>query len=73
MKDIYEYEKRVGLLEGAFNFNIKSNVLEGKSILLFDDLFRSGATMNAVSKVLYEQGKAQEVYVLTLTRTRSKT
>ena len=40
--------------------------------LLFDDLFRSGATMNSITVALYEQGHASEVFALTPTRTRSK-
>jgi hypothetical protein len=36
------------------------------------DLFRSGATMNAITGALYDQGRARDVYALTLTRTRSK-
>ena len=46
--------------------------VEGRKVLLFDDLFRSGATMNAITSALYDQGQAREVYALTLTRTRSK-
>lgn len=43
----------------------------GKGILLFDDLFRSGTTMNAITDVLMQQGKASVVRALTITRTRS--
>ena len=39
---------------------------------VFDDLFRSGATMNAVTSALYDQGHARDVYALALTRTRSR-
>ena len=39
---------------------------------MFDDLFRSGATMNSITVTLYEQGHASDVFALTLTRTRSK-
>lgn len=70
LKDVYEYEKRMELLKNAFD--IGSNLLNGKSILLFDDLFRSGATLNAITEILYNRGKVSNVYVLTLTKTRSK-
>lgn len=40
-------------------------------MLLFDDLYRSGATMNEITALPYDQGKAAEVYALTITRTRS--
>ena len=43
----------------------------GKNVLLFDDLFRSGATMNAITDVLLNQGQVTSVSVLTITKTRS--
>lgn len=46
--------------------------MEGRKVLLFDDLFRSGATMNSITAALLEKGQASEVFALTLTRTRSK-
>jgi competence protein ComFC len=44
---------------------------EGGHVLLFDDLFRSGATMNAITDVLLGKGKAASVRAFTITRTRS--
>lgn len=70
IKDVFDYQKRLGLLEKAFA--VQSTLFNGKNVLLFDDLYRSGATLNAITRVLYEQGKADHVYVLTLTKTRSK-
>ena len=43
----------------------------GKNVLLFDDLFRSGATMNAITDLLMTAGKAACVRALAITRTRS--
>ncbi|WP_245427749.1 phosphoribosyltransferase family protein [Roseiarcus fermentans] len=43
----------------------------GRKILLFDDLFRSGTTMNAITDVLLDAGKAEVVRALTITKTRS--
>jgi predicted amidophosphoribosyltransferase len=42
----------------------------GKNLLLFDDLYRSGATVSAITELLKSQGKAKAVYLLTLTETR---
>ena len=68
LKDVYEYEDRLRALEGAFE--VSKGPVDGRGILLFDDLYRSGATMNAVALALREDGQAQEVCVLALTRTR---
>jgi predicted amidophosphoribosyltransferase len=68
LKNVYDYSERIKLLEGAHKVHDQS--LSGKVVLLFDDLYRSGATLNAVTQVLYDQGKCSVVYVLTLTKTR---
>jgi competence protein ComFC len=70
LKDVFEYDKRVSLLQGAHS--VARSMTEGRNILLFDDLFRSGATMNSIAQVLSEEGSALDVYAMTITRTRSK-
>jgi len=70
LKNEYDYQRRKEILRGAFG--MKNLELKGKDVLLFDDLFRSGATLNAITRVLYDSGMANRVYVLTLTKTRSK-
>jgi predicted amidophosphoribosyltransferase len=69
LKDIYDLDERAKLLEGAHT--IDKAAVEGKKVLLFDDLYRSGATMNAITTLFYEQGGARDVVALTITRTRS--
>jgi predicted amidophosphoribosyltransferase len=39
----------------------------GKTLLLFDDLYGSGATVGHIVEVLKNQGGAKAVYLLTLT------
>jgi competence protein ComFC len=70
LKDVFDYDERWRLLDGLHE--IEKPKVEGRRVLLFDDLFRSGATMNAITSALYDQGQARDVYALTLTRTRSK-
>lgn len=70
LKNVYDYGERAKVLEGAFRAD--SAVIRGQSILLFDDLYRSGATMNAVAKVLTASGQAATVHALALTRTRRR-
>jgi competence protein ComFC len=70
LKNIYEYDERLRILSGAYV--VEPSLVESKKVLLFDDLYRSGATMNAITAVLYDQGRAADVFALAITRTRSK-
>lgn len=63
-------DERLRFLEGAHT--VKASVVRGQKVLLFDDLYRSRATMNAIAAVLYDEGTATDVYALALTRTRSR-
>jgi competence protein ComFC len=70
LKTIDDPTQRNEILNGAFT--VRTNSIYGKTILLFDDLFRSGATLEAVCNVLMNKGRVKEVYVFTITKTRSK-
>jgi competence protein ComFC len=70
LKNASDYDHRWRLLDGAFEAS--SAVAAGKTLLLFDDLYRSGATLNAITSALYDMGGAKEIFALTITRTRSK-
>lgn len=70
LKNVYDYDERLRLLEGAHT--VQPALVSGQKILLFDDLYRSGATMNAITAALYDQGGVVDVYALALTHTRSK-
>lgn len=69
LKDVYDYDGRREILAGAFLVNRAQTA--GKSLWLFDDLYRSGATMNAVARELINAGEAIGVSALALTHTRS--
>ena len=71
LKQVNEPAKREELLEGLYGVDV--GYTAGKNILLIDDLFRSGSTMNAVAMALIREGKAASVRALTITRTRSNT
>jgi competence protein ComFC len=68
MKDIGDFSARVSALEAAFT---ATEDLAGKQILLIDDLFQSGASMNVAARTLKNQGKVKSVYAMALTRTRN--
>lgn len=69
LKNVYDYKERVAALEDAFSADAKQ--VAGKRVLLFDDLFRSGATMNSIAERLIGEGAVKAVFALTLTQTRS--
>jgi competence protein ComFC len=70
LKNAYDYDQRWRLLDGAFE--VDSALVAGKTLLLLDDLYRSGATLNAITSALYDKGGAKDIFALTITRTRSR-
>lgn len=69
LKGMENQEERAKVLDGAFSCDIR---YQDKKVLLIDDLFRSGSTLNEIAKILYKQGCVNNVYVLTFTKTRTK-
>ncbi len=70
LKDIEDAEIRQQQMQGAFQ--VADQRYAQQSLLVFDDLFRSGETLNAVCNALTFQGGVARVYVLTITMTRTK-
>jgi len=64
-----DYAKRLELLGGAHS--IEGDALRGWRVLLLDDLYQSGATLNAIARLLKEAGRVAAVFALALTRARS--
>lgn len=63
-------EERAVNIRGAFSLRLPPDVdapFKGKRVLLVDDAFTTGATVNEVARVLVEAG-AESVYVAVLTR-----
>ena len=69
LKSIFDRDERAKLLKNLHT--VDRSMTLGKSVLLFDDLYRSGATMNAIAGELYETGKVSNLFALTVTRTRT--
>lgn len=69
LKDITDPAQRAEALAGLYAVDMRQT--RGKAILLFDDLYRSGSTLNAITSLLLDDGSAAQVNVLTITRTRS--
>lgn len=70
LKSIDDPLEREKLLMDAFS--IQDLRYQNKKVLLFDDLFRSGSTLKEITKTLYYNGRVNNVYIVTLTKTRSK-
>ncbi len=68
LKSVTDPEIRKSMLAGVFQAD--TSKIRGKNILLVDDLYRSGATLESATEVIMTQGQAQAVYVLAITRTR---
>jgi predicted amidophosphoribosyltransferase len=58
-------DERTKLLKNAHD--VEKAKVNGRRVLLFDDLFQSGSTMNAISAALDEAG-SKEVFALALTK-----
>jgi len=72
LKNITDISERERILKESIS--LESGIdFSGKKVLVIDDLYRSGATLRAVTSVILEDGNAKNVFVLTLTKTRSKT
>ncbi|MUJ39700.1 ComF family protein [Aliivibrio fischeri] len=67
LKTIDNAQERSNLLNNAFTV---SDSYKHKKVLIIDDLFRSGSTLNELTKTMYNSGKVNNVYVVTLTKTR---
>ena len=70
LKNIESPEERRKALQETMRLTEKHD-FSGKKILLLDDLFRSGITLEVATNILYNDAKAERVCVLTMTKTRS--
>lgn len=68
LKQVTDPARRKELLSGALSAEPRE--MRGKSVLLVDDLYRSGATLEAATEAAYAQGGAAAVYAFAVTRTR---
>lgn len=61
LKSIVDLEERRKILKNIFNVDLR---YRGKKILLLDDLYRSGATLNEITNTLYRLGKVNKCLCL---------
>lgn len=70
LKNVEDPEERERLLRESMHI-LGTVPLNGKNVLLIDDLFRSGATLRAATSLLLKEIGEGKVCVLTMTKTRS--
>lgn len=70
LKNVTNQEERQRLLERAIRVAGTEDISQ-KTVLLVDDLYRSGSTLNACCSVLIREAEAASVCVLAMTKTRS--
>lgn len=70
LKNIIEPKEREKALKKSMRIAKKDDVKD-KNVLLIDDLYRSGSTLKVATELLYKEAKVKNVFVLTMTKTRS--
>jgi len=70
LKSIESAKEKREILKNSFTISDK-NKYKGKNILLIDDLYDSGSTLNEICDTLKREGSVDRVYVVTVTKTRT--
>ncbi|ACL70397.1 ComF family protein [Halothermothrix orenii] len=65
-------KERRNIISGSFAPGEESPLIEGANIMIVDDIYTSGTTVNEVSTVLRERCRVNKIYVLTVARARFK-
>ncbi len=58
--------QKMQMLEGKVR--VKDRRFEGQRILLIDDIYETGATLEVITRLLREDGGVREIYVMVVTR-----
>lgn len=70
LKNIKDQAARRHQLEDAFS--IRDDRFSNRTVLVFDDIYDYGTTLESACKTIREKGRANYIYVLTVTKTRKK-
>ena len=71
IKDIYNSEDKNKILSNSITFcGDYDNIICSKNILIFDDIYSSGATLTNIVNFLKENTKVNKICVLALTKTK---
>jgi len=70
LKNVATPQEKYDILKDVFE--VVEPSIKGKTVLVLDDLYHSGATLRAITDVLYKQGGVGKVKVLALTMTKRR-
>ncbi len=63
-------EERINIIKNVFVLDDKNKkYLENKRVLIIDDVFTTGTTVNEMSKLLMKEGLCKEINILTVAKT----
>ena len=73
LKSVNTQAEKKKILRGVFKVNpdVEPDRV-GENVLLFDDLYQSGATLREITKTMNNEIYIKSIYVLTVTKTRKK-
>lgn len=71
LKNVEDEKEREELLKKHMALTGNHNLSE-MNVLVLDDVYDSGATLKVATDILYDCEKCKNVYVLTMTKTRSR-
>ncbi len=73
LKSVETQAAKEKILRGVFKLNPAIEPEQvGENVLLFDDLYQTGATLREITKTLNNEKYLRSIYVLTVTKTRKK-
>lgn len=64
-----EKAKKIDILKSSYSYSENPNVAKDSKIIIFDDVYDSGSTMNVVADLLQQNGY-KNLYAFALTHTR---
>jgi len=70
VKNVSTPQEKYDILKDVFE--VVEPSIKGKTVLVLDDLYQSGATLRAITDVLYKQGGVGNVKVMALTMTKRR-
>ena len=68
-KNLSNRTEKVEVAKGSFSLN-PGLCYRNRNVLLVDDIYDSGATLEAITEILKSEGKVKRVCVLTMTKTK---